>query len=166
MLPLCATWENRQAIYTPSGTPVVWTYNTLPLPYVVQLDDGQTPYEEAVHDAAAMWNREIGFPVLRKAVGPHDARVFVTSGSASDGGLAATTHSGDVLPESATVQLRAVGNVAEAFFALAHEFGHVLGLADGDSGVMGLMPGDFGERVQWCLPRDEEVKYLRSVYRI
>ena len=166
MPPLCATWEHRQAVYTPAGTPVVWRYDALPLPYVIQLDAGQAPYMAAVREAAALWNREVGFPVLREVTDPADARVFITTGSAGDGGAAATTPSGDVVPVSATVELRGGGNVGEAYGALVHEIGHVLGLADGDSGCMGPLPDDFDPSHNWWLPRDAEVAYLRSVYEV
>jgi len=164
-LPLCAVWQDRQATYTDDGLPVVWDRAVLPVPYIIQLDSGQAPYAHAIRDAARMWNREIGFEVFREAALPEDARVFIVSGSAGDGGLAVTTHSGDVVPESATVELRDIGNFSEAYYCSCHELGHVLGLAEGDSGCMGMMPGDFDASRMWCLPRDKEVMYLRAVYK-
>jgi hypothetical protein len=163
-LPLCARWEARQAVYDPAGLPVIWDRAALPLPLVLQLDAGQAPYAAAVQDAARLWNRELGFTVFRVVTDPAAAKVFVTSGSAGDGGAAATTHAGDVVPESAAVELRAVGGLGEAYGAAVHELGHVLGLADADSGCMGPLPEGFDPSHTWWLPRDREIDYLRSVY--
>jgi hypothetical protein len=163
-VPLCAMWQDRQAIYSPDGLPVVWDRAALPLSFILQLDEGQEPYAAAAREAAQMWNREVGFTVFREVKDVTEARVFVTTGSATDAGAAATTHSGDVVPESATVQLRSIGSIDEAVWATVHELGHVLGLADGDSGCMGPMPAEFDASKQWCLPRDREVDYLRAVY--
>lgn len=164
-LPLCATWQDRQATYTSHGLPVVWDRAALPLRFIVQLDSGQIPYAEAVRDAARMWNRETGLALLRETEDPAEAQVFITTGAAGFGGLAATTHSGDVVPASATVELRDVGNVGEAYGIAVHELGHVLGLADGDGGCMGPLPEDFDPSRTWWLPRDWETDYLRAVYR-
>jgi hypothetical protein len=164
-LPLCATWTDRQATYTPDGLPVIWDRALLPIPYMLQLDDGQKPYVSAIHDAAAMWNREVGFPVLREVGDVVQARVFIVSGCATDAGVAVTTHAGDIVPETATVELRAVGSVGMAFGAMVHEFAHVLGLADGDSGCMGPLPENFDPSTTFWLPRDREVDYLRAVYK-
>ncbi len=48
-LPLCATWQDRQATYTSDGLPVVWDRAALPLCYKLQLDAGQKPYASAIH---------------------------------------------------------------------------------------------------------------------
>ena len=165
MPALCATWTDRQATYTVDGIPVVWAREVLPVPYMLQLDDGQKPYVSAIHDAAVMWNREVGFPVLREVGDVTQARVFIVSGSCTDAGVAVTTHSGDVVPESATVELRAVGSVGDCYGAICHEFGHVLGLAEGDSGCMGPLPEEFDPSTTLWLPRDREVEYLRAVYK-
>ena len=174
--PLTAIWTNRQAIYRPDGLPVVWNRCLLPLPFVLQLDAGQAAYAAAVRDAAKMWNREAGLELLREVPDLVEARVFIVTGSASAGGAAATTHSGDVVPESATVELRALGGLSEGFFAAAHEFGHVLGLADNNWGTMGPLAAESGPRsrpsrrdhhwknVPWTRPRAAELEYLRCVY--
>jgi hypothetical protein len=165
-IPLCAKWQDRQATYTPDGLPVVWDRGALPLPYMLQLDPGQKPYAIAIHDAAKTWNREVGFDVFREVGDIVQARVFVVSGFANEPGLAVTSHTGDIVPETATVELRDVGNVGIGYACAVHELGHVLGLADGDSGCMGPLPGeDFDPSKTWWLPRDREVAYLRAVYR-
>jgi hypothetical protein len=164
-IPLCATWQDRQATYTTDGLPVIWDRALLPIPYMLQLDEGQRVYASAAHDAAKLWNREVGFPVLHEVGDVASARVFIVSGSCTDPGLAVTSHTGDVVPDSATVELRNVGNLGIAYAAMVHELGHVLGLAEAESGCMGPLPGeDFDPASTWWLPRDCEIEYLRSVY--
>lgn len=162
--PLCAQWPGRQAVYSTAGLPVVWDRSALPLPYAVRLKADQADLVEAVRDAATLWNREVGFPVLRES-SLEEALVLVVSGDANAGGVAATSHTGDVVPASAAVELRAVGNVGEAYGAMVHEFGHVLGLADGVDGCMGPLPEGFDPSTTFWLPRGEEIDYLRAVYR-
>lgn len=166
MTPLCAVWVNRQAIYTPNGLPVVWLYNKLPLRYVLQLDEGHAGYRQAIKDAAQGWNRTIGTQVLTEAGKSDEASLFITSGSSNDQGLAVTTHSGDIVPESAIIELRSVCSFGDAYGVATHELGHVLGLADGERGCMGPLPEEFDPSTMFWLPTDEELRYLKDIYTL
>lgn len=161
--PLCARWEHGQAVYDPAGLPVVFDRAALPLG--VYIDLTSHALADAVVEAMRMWNREIGLAVFKRVPHPDHAQVEVVQGSATDGGMAATRHTGDVVPTAATIELRQVGSVSDALWAASHELGHVLGLRDGQQGCMGDMPEDFDSSRHHCLPRAEEIDYLRAVYK-
>lgn len=164
---LRAHWVSGQAVYDTTGQPVLWSRDQLPLRVWVGLDEPQAELVDEVAAAAKLWNRELGFPAFTLASQAVDAQVLVLSGEVRGGDVASTRHHGDGRPEAATVTLRMITCAAEAMWIAVHELGHVLGLADGERGVMAWLPPDLCDsaRFPWALPTSAEVELLRRLYR-
>jgi hypothetical protein len=165
---LNACWTENRAVYSCSaGQPVVWEKDRLPLRYFIGVDPIVNTYKDEIKRAAQLWNREVGRTLFEETNIIGDANVIVREGSVTEGGgLAATYHYGDGTPTLAMVEIRGSACAPEMYVVMAHEFGHVLGLADDQRGLMGPITVDYcsGE-LFWVLPTDSDRALLRRTYR-
>jgi hypothetical protein len=117
----------------PAPAELVWDHVPLTVSIVPELSD----YSASLDEAILFWNRDLGFALFRRATPTENVDVSVISGSASDPGLAATSHH-RVGALFALVEIRKPGDVVEMQYVLAHELGHVVDLAHdpGQSSIM------------------------------
>jgi hypothetical protein len=166
LLKVC--WKGGIAHYSPNCEGLKWKKEQMPLPYYIDFKQNHTAYVDSVVTAAEMWNREIG-PVFQRTNHYDDAKVIVSwgaySGAGHDCAAGYVKHRGYRGPVDAQVVLRNPSDTHAVFRFAAHEFGHVLGLAHDESGLMAPTMNDTTDELKITVPTDHDKKLLRRLYR-
>jgi hypothetical protein len=160
-------WKGGVADYSTNCEELKWKKEQLPLPYHIAFGEDHKTYIESVVKAADMWNKEIA-PVFKRVDKEADAVIKITWGSYEGGKDCAAgyvKHRGYGGPKGADLVLRNPSDIHAVFRFAAHEFGHVLGLAHDDHGIMKPKLEDVTTELKFTLPSDHDKKLLRGLYK-
>jgi predicted Zn-dependent protease len=115
---------------------------------------GYEDYSMAIDGAIEMWNRSLGFKALTycEANEPPDVAIIMEY---ERGNLASTEMSG----QRALIRTGPMDTIDIAYFIMAHELGHVLGLAHSNVGIM--TPG-LNREMLFLEPEPYQITALRN----
>jgi hypothetical protein len=162
-------WEGGIANYNKNCEELKWKKGQMPLPYYIDFGADHKVYVDSVIEAADMWNKEIA-PVFKRVDKKENAVVVVSwgaydSNNSNDCAAGYVKHRGYGGPKSAELVLRNPSDVHAVMRYAAHEFGHVLGLAHDEHGIMKPKLEDVTTELKFTLPTDHDKKLLRGLYR-
>lgn len=146
---------------------LVWPKDQMPLRYYsYNLTDVM---HQSLEAAVNMWNSEIKTLLFVKAINKSDANLIITTGvvEAKDQG-AWTAHFGrDNKLTHAQVTITDIDYPNRMYKIIAHELGHVLGLAHDEARTSLMYPsmGPTTYQLEVVVPSDYDKKILKEAYR-